>query len=751
MIKKFVIYFCVIIIVTPLVYSQEETPDKIVYDYSHFYGILSPFFDGGNIIEADNITEFELYQPLRVYGIINLYAHSLRIEPSVTMVNVDTNVLADVDILVIRTPFLRRGFSRFYSDNEAEIIKNFVSGGGSLLVLSDGGGDSYNNTNLNTIVNKFGIQFNDDFVISREHAAAQEVKFQLNKTKLNRIKVFNVCSIGIDNPRAEDKIIWSDKNSLLMTKEFFNGKSIDTKISDFLAGNIHKEPSSYPIGIFREYGEGRVIALGSSCLLPFLHFFWDILESDNIDFLFHATRWLQQREEDGIIPGDMTNLRKRADFFRKKASMLLDAAQRYGIDVTPCEKNLDYSKEYFERGNFYEAISYAKYSEEELKRQRTNYHETRKYRVLVGTLFIIVVIYHTLWGLTRIRFMLRGKIKLGVSICSILFFLSGFSIQGWGVIYSAPVFFLWAGTLIFFHGNLLEKLFRSSVLAALVWLLIFPGLFTPNPLKYPAFLYRSIDMTKRIKPSHFLIKDMIQTLNTIVPPETSSTDKAIMVESFVNQIIANKSYFSLLSVARYVPTINEMLGWGGAQSEKNIVTVSMLKNMGFDKSYLSFGFPFKSYPHSWATVEVEGKTLELGTPDYTARDKTFLLDNETIYWMQSPGIAFTRGLFLNYPPQGLFLYVILVVFLTGFASIYWDGDLGGKGIKLIGLISITIVVSLILYGLFNLNVTKLPEISEVDSSIKFSRSPFILLIFVCWSITFMFSRITNRLAGRMKD
>jgi len=734
----------IILIVVNDVFPQEEEKVRVLYDYSHYRGLLSSVYDGGNIIKFENLKEFEQNQSLRLYGILALYLTPLQLSPEISMNNLTQEILDDIDILVIRTPFFRIGFSDYYSDAEAQLIEKYVSDGGSLFVLSDGGGDYYQNTNLNDIVNKFGIHFNDDFVIDKESEKGQEVNFQFNKTKLNKIKVLNVCSIKIENPKPEDKIIWSGKNSLLMPREYLSGRKEDVKLNNFYTDNINKEPSSFPIGILRYYGEGRILALGSNCLLPFPYFYWDILENDNIDFLFHAIRWLQRIDIDEMSYNELTNLKRRADYYRKKVRVLLESAKRFGIETSNCEKNMGYSTEYFERGNFTEAISYAQFAEMDISRNRQEFHENRQNKVLLGTLFAIVVLYHFLWGLTRLQFIVRDKIKLGISIAAILFFSTGFLIQGWGIIIIAPIFFVWAGVLIFFKGNLLEKLFRSSLLSAFLWFLLFAGLFFPTPLKYPQFLSRSINMSNRVEPSNTLVQDLTEAFEVSIPPEISLTNKAIMVESFVDKIIQDKSYFSLLGVTRYIPTVSEMLGWGGAQSEKNILSVSLLKNMGYESCSVTFGFPYGSYPHTWTTVDIDNVKIELGTQDYYANNKAFQLNEEQIQWIKSPVATFTSALFLDYPLPGLMPLVFLILFLSGFASIYWDGDISKKAVKMAALLGMTAVISLVIFILFNINSVHFPEVADLADNVKYARSPVFFVVLFTWGMAYLLSVFSRK-------
>ncbi|RKY85071.1 hypothetical protein DRQ09_07785, partial [candidate division KSB1 bacterium] len=180
--RKIIILFFFVFALTGRIFPRENKPCIILFDYSHFYSILSPLFDGGNIIKLKDVKEIARTQPLRLYGILALYLNSMNLHPEVNIDNLSYEILNGVDVLVIRTPFFERGFAHPYTKSEVDLIEAFVRDGGSLLILADGGGDSYQKTNVNSISEKFGIHFNNDFVIDKEKKLEQIVKFQLNKT-----------------------------------------------------------------------------------------------------------------------------------------------------------------------------------------------------------------------------------------------------------------------------------------------------------------------------------------------------------------------------------------------------------------------------------------------------------------------------------------------------------------------------------------------------------------------------------------
>lgn len=71
--------------------------------------------------------------------------------------------LADVAVLVFGCSCAK------FTRQELDTLRSYVKEGGSLLVLMSAGGESKLNTNLNYLLEEFGIAVNSDFVVSMAH------------------------------------------------------------------------------------------------------------------------------------------------------------------------------------------------------------------------------------------------------------------------------------------------------------------------------------------------------------------------------------------------------------------------------------------------------------------------------------------------------------------------------------------------------------------------------------------------------
>lgn len=74
-----------------------------------------------------------------------------------------TDFLRDAAVLVLGCPKER------FTASEFEVLKRFVHSGGSLLVLLNEGGEEKAGTNINYLLEEFGISVNNDAVVRTTH------------------------------------------------------------------------------------------------------------------------------------------------------------------------------------------------------------------------------------------------------------------------------------------------------------------------------------------------------------------------------------------------------------------------------------------------------------------------------------------------------------------------------------------------------------------------------------------------------
>lgn len=151
-----------------------------------------------------------------------------------------------------------------YSHDEVRDIKGFVRNGGGLLALSYYGGDPHAQTNLNKVLEEFGITTAADRVMDNDTASwtnrLQVTAYAAPGNGLlpegESLVMPFCCSLALDrekNPAAKP-IVQSSENSLTQVLETEGGRALTFE---------PERPGSQVLGAVATYGMGRVAVLGS--------------------------------------------------------------------------------------------------------------------------------------------------------------------------------------------------------------------------------------------------------------------------------------------------------------------------------------------------------------------------------------------------------------------------------------------------------------------------------------------------------
>lgn len=127
------------------------------------------------------------------------------------------------------------------TDKEIESILNFIKEGKGLLILNHAGGDKGLRTNLGELTSKFGFYFNNDEIFDYNNNLDYPSYVLINNIEQHEItkNITNFCyRIGC---------------SLILERNIPIIAHTDTKAT----------PPNAPIFVLRQYGKGRVAALGS--------------------------------------------------------------------------------------------------------------------------------------------------------------------------------------------------------------------------------------------------------------------------------------------------------------------------------------------------------------------------------------------------------------------------------------------------------------------------------------------------------
>lgn len=194
-------------------------------------------------------------------------------------------------VFIIGSPF-----GEDFSEMEIKAIEQYVKNGGSLLVISDSGGDTENETNSNEITETFGFTFNPDiicdslnYVKNQEQVIISNLEIHPITQEVNRIVHSSGCSISVDETFESDKNISLQilaKGGLNTFVKSFNGEKY-----------IELDAPNFPIFIAVNYYDGRVVGLGNTSIFSSLSSNYGFNALDNNVLIANTINWLISTDE----------------------------------------------------------------------------------------------------------------------------------------------------------------------------------------------------------------------------------------------------------------------------------------------------------------------------------------------------------------------------------------------------------------------------------------------------------------------
>ena len=191
--------------------------------------------------------------------------------------------------------FLSPPRSAKFSEEEINNIEEYVKNGGSLLILSSGGGDYKNRTNTNRLAERFKFKFISDEVNDSMNYSNLQKRPILSDFKphnitngINKVVLSSACSLDVQEYIEKDQSISID--ILIRT-----GLNAWHKVYD---GENWKEEDipNNPLMVAIEYFEGRVIAFGSMSLFSSFGREYGFYGHDNNILIGNALKWLIEKE-----------------------------------------------------------------------------------------------------------------------------------------------------------------------------------------------------------------------------------------------------------------------------------------------------------------------------------------------------------------------------------------------------------------------------------------------------------------------
>lgn len=241
--------------------------------------------DGAGVV-LFNCTKGELFTPSQGY---KQFARRLRTShrPAANKEELNSKTLAEAAVLVLGAP------TEKFSVAELEALKKYVMGGGSLLVCMGEGGEKKHPTNINYLLEQFGMSVNSDCVVRTVHykyfhpkealitdgIINREINTQCGK--VNRTELEDVSNRERDSMAADEGVHFVLPYGATLTVQ-------KPAISILSSGRI-AYPMHRPVGaVWEKRGAGKICVLGSGLMFSDE---W-IGKEENDKLLDFVVRWL---------------------------------------------------------------------------------------------------------------------------------------------------------------------------------------------------------------------------------------------------------------------------------------------------------------------------------------------------------------------------------------------------------------------------------------------------------------------------
>ncbi len=246
-----------------------STEYNIGFDYSH---------NNTLIIEDPGFTDF-------IEFLFNSDLKLGKIEAGITY-----EKLSAYNIFIISVPIAES----YLTPEEIEDLLKYVKDGGSLLIISDKGGDHDNKNNLSELTKHFGIKFNPDQLFDNENFSKDNSRPIIKDFKKHFITrditqiIHSVgCTLEIDKSVENEDI---DVSAVAFSSEesawhkYYDGEEW-----------IDEPVKSLPIIAIGHYDMGKIVAIGNLSLFSGFHDLYGIHAADNFKLISNVVSWLMNK------------------------------------------------------------------------------------------------------------------------------------------------------------------------------------------------------------------------------------------------------------------------------------------------------------------------------------------------------------------------------------------------------------------------------------------------------------------------
>jgi Arc/MetJ-type ribon-helix-helix transcriptional regulator len=188
------------------------------------------------------------------------------------------------------------------TQQEIDVIIQFVKQGGSLLLVADGGGDKQADSNINDLAKHFGFTFENNVIQDSVKYIERMNRVMIDSFEphvithnLSHIVHSSGCTMLIDETIASDENI----KVIPLANSGLNGFIFELDEED--GEEVETEYPKKPVIVAARYYEGRVIGLGTLSLFSSINPTYGFEALDNKILISNVFQWLSENTEYGDL------------------------------------------------------------------------------------------------------------------------------------------------------------------------------------------------------------------------------------------------------------------------------------------------------------------------------------------------------------------------------------------------------------------------------------------------------------------
>jgi len=231
-------------------------------------------------------------------------------------------------------------YNSIYSEPEIKVLMEYIKKGGAVLIVSNGGGDYTNKTNLSGFTKNFGFSFNSDRINDSVYYLNLQKRPIINKfihhsitEDISSFVHSGGCSIDVEEYIEDEKI----KTEIIA----YGGLNCWREVYD---GSSWKEEDcpNIPILVAAKYYKGKVVAIGNVSIFSSLSREYGFGALGNSMLISNILKWLSQEQ---IVGGKVVSIKLKESLYHWTKKVLDDQSWESISDVI--NFSLKYIKDHY--------------------------------------------------------------------------------------------------------------------------------------------------------------------------------------------------------------------------------------------------------------------------------------------------------------------------------------------------------------------------------------------------------------------